>query len=119
MEQRKKKMRVTVNNGSELERFSCPKCKGLLVNREKYCPNCGTGVVYPWDSEWKLMDYADFNELEDMIHKMDYTPAPELSFDVNEHMNIYNWLKELRMYRGIGTLEQCNAKTILKQLGGK
>ena len=38
-------------------------------------------------------------ELHDMIHRFDNTPAPELKLDVNDHMKLYNWLKELELYR--------------------
>lgn len=48
----------------------------------------------------------DSDKLDAMIQKMDVTPCPELKFDINEHMCIYNWLKELRDYRAIGTLDQ-------------
>lgn len=51
-------------------------------------------------------NYVDSDELEAMIHKMDITPCPQLTFDVNEHMNIYNWLKELQLYRSIGPLDK-------------
>lgn len=38
-------------------------------------------------------------ELHDMIHRFDYTPAPELNLDVNDHLKIYNWLRELELYK--------------------
>lgn len=37
-------------------------------------------------------------ELSEMIHKFDYTPTPELALDINDHMKIYNWLRELELY---------------------
>ena len=37
-------------------------------------------------------------ELSEMIHRFDYTPAPELELDVNDHLKIYNWLRELELY---------------------
>jgi hypothetical protein len=41
---------------------------------------------------------VDDPELKDMIHRFDYTPAPELELDVNDHLKIYNWLRELELY---------------------
>ena len=37
-------------------------------------------------------------ELSQMIHRFDYTPASELVLDINDHMKIYNWLRELELY---------------------
>ena len=37
-------------------------------------------------------------ELAAMIHRLDYTPAPELEIDVNDQIKIYNWLRELELY---------------------
>lgn len=100
-------MRITVNDGSELERFRCPRCSSNIFDKHvRRCPTCQQRVVFPWEREWKLLDYNDCNDLEDMIHKMDVTPAPEMAFDVNEQMNIYSWLLELRDYRKIGSLAQ-------------
>jgi hypothetical protein len=45
------------------------------------------------------MNKVEDAELTDMIHKLDITPAPKLELDINDHMNIYNWLKELELYR--------------------
>ena len=47
----------------------------------------------------EIMNKVEDAELTDMIHKLDITPAPKLELDINDHMNIYNWLKELELYR--------------------
>lgn len=47
----------------------------------------------------KTISKVDDPELNDLIHKFDYTPSSELKFNVNEHMSIYNYLKELELYR--------------------
>lgn len=97
-------MRARHNN--VVDAYECPRCTCTLGDRyPKSCPNCQQRVIYPWQSE-KLVEYADSDILDAMIQKMDTTPCPELTFDVNEHMNLYNWLKELRDYRAIGTLAQ-------------
>lgn len=46
----------------------------------------------------EVLNRVDDPELADMIHRFDYTPAPELELDVNDHMKIYNWLRELELY---------------------
>lgn len=51
-------------------------------------------------------NYADSQELEMMIHRLDITPSPEMELNVNDLMSIYNWLKELQMYRNIGPLSK-------------
>lgn len=38
-------------------------------------------------------------ELQEMIKRLDTTPCPLLEFDVNDHLKIYNWLKELELYK--------------------
>ena len=38
-------------------------------------------------------------ELEEMIKRLDNTPCPSLKFDVNDYLKIYNWLKELELYK--------------------
>lgn len=47
----------------------------------------------------EIMNKVEDAELTDMIHKLDTIPAPKLELDINDHMNIYNWLKELELYR--------------------
>ena len=47
----------------------------------------------------EVVNRVDDPELRDMIHRFDYTPSPEMELDVNDHMKIYNWLKELELYR--------------------
>lgn len=47
----------------------------------------------------EVLNKVDDPELEDIIHKFDYTSAPELKLDVNEQLKIYNYLKELKLYR--------------------
>ena len=46
----------------------------------------------------EVVNRVDDPELHDMIHRFDYTPAPELELDVNDHIKIYNWLRELELY---------------------
>ena len=46
----------------------------------------------------EVVNKVDDPELQDMIHRFDYTPAPELELDVNDHLKIYNWLRELELY---------------------
>ena len=47
----------------------------------------------------EVVNRVEDPELANMIHKFDYTPTPELQLDLNDHMKIYNWLKELELYR--------------------
>ena len=47
----------------------------------------------------EIVNKVEDAELTDMIHKFDTIPAPKLELDINDHMNIYNWLKELELYR--------------------
>lgn len=46
----------------------------------------------------EVVNKVDDPELHDMINKFDYTPASELNLDVNDHLKIYNWLRELELY---------------------
>lgn len=47
----------------------------------------------------KVLNEVEDPELQEMIYRLDYTPAPELVLDVNDYLRIYNWLKELELYR--------------------
>ena len=47
----------------------------------------------------EIVTKVDDPELEEMIHRFDYTPAPEINIDVNDQLKIYNWLQELKLYR--------------------
>ena len=47
----------------------------------------------------EIINKIDDSELSDMIYKFDTVSAPDLNLDVNDHMKIYNWLKELELYR--------------------
>lgn len=38
-------------------------------------------------------------ELIEMISRLDNTPADQLNIDIQDQMHIYNWLKELELYR--------------------
>ena len=49
----------------------------------------------------EVVNRVDDPELHDMIHRFDYTPAPNLELDVNDHLKIYNWLRELELYRKV------------------
>lgn len=45
-------------------------------------------------------DKMNYDErLNEMINRFDTVPAPELNLDVNDHMAIYNWLKDLALYK--------------------
>ena len=37
-------------------------------------------------------------ELDEMIHRLDYTPVDKLNIDIQDQMHIFNWLKELELY---------------------
>lgn len=50
-------------------------------------------------------DYTDNKKLEAIIKIFDEVPAPCVTFGVEENMLIYNWLKELQLYRKIGPLK--------------
>ena len=47
----------------------------------------------------EIVNKVEDPELTDMIHRFDYTPAPELNLDVNDYLKIYNWLRELELYK--------------------
>lgn len=38
-------------------------------------------------------------ELIEMIHRLNNTPVSELNIDLGDQVKIYNWLKELELYR--------------------
>ena len=42
----------------------------------------------------EVVNKVEDQELTDMIHRFDYTPTPELNLDVNDHLKIYNLLRE-------------------------
>ena len=46
----------------------------------------------------EVVNKVEDPELHNMIKRFDYTPASELEFDVNDHLKIYNWLRELELY---------------------
>ena len=46
----------------------------------------------------EVVNKVEDPELTDMIYRFDYTPTPELNLDVNDHLKIYNWLRELELY---------------------
>ena len=55
-----------------------------------------------------ILNEVEDQELHDMIHRLDYTPAPCMEFDVNDYLKVYNWLKELELYRKLyGPLGGC------------
>ena len=56
----------------------------------------------------EVITRVDDIELEEMLYRLDNTPAPETEFDVNDQIKIYNWLQELKLYRKLcGPLDQC------------
>ena len=46
----------------------------------------------------EVVNKVEDPELTDMIHRFDYTLTPELNLDVNDHLKIYNWFRELELY---------------------
>lgn len=46
----------------------------------------------------EVVNKVEDPELHNMIKRFDYTPASELELDVNDHLKIYNWLRELELY---------------------
>lgn len=46
----------------------------------------------------EVVNKVDDPELDEMIHRFDYTPAPDLHLDINDQIKIYNWLRELELY---------------------
>lgn len=47
----------------------------------------------------EVVNKVEDPELTDMIHRFDYISAPELNLNVNDHLKIYNWLRELELYK--------------------
>ncbi|MBU5331741.1 hypothetical protein KQI61_05990 [Anaerocolumna aminovalerica] len=57
----------------------------------------------------------DNQELDNYINK--FNSEKDIIIDITDHIRIYNYLKELRMYRVAGTISEildlkCNYKTI-------
>ena len=46
----------------------------------------------------EVVNKVEDPELTDMIHRFDYTPTSDLCLSVNDHLKIYNWLRELELY---------------------
>ena len=46
----------------------------------------------------KVVNKVEDPELTDMIHRFDYIPTSDLCLSVNDHLKIYNWLRELELY---------------------
>lgn len=51
-----------------------------------------------------LDDYIDNSAIQRIVHDLNTIPEPNNTFTVEERMQVYNCLKELLMYRKIGTL---------------
>lgn len=49
----------------------------------------------------EIVNKVNDPELDAMIHKLDNTPASELNIDIQDHMHIYNWLRELELYHAL------------------
>jgi hypothetical protein len=47
----------------------------------------------------ELLSKIEDPELHQMIEKLDATPIPLLQFDADDYIKIYNWLKELELYK--------------------
>ena len=46
----------------------------------------------------EVVNKVEDTELTDMIHRFDYIPTSDLCLSVNDHLKIYNWLRELELY---------------------
>ena len=46
----------------------------------------------------EVVNKVNDHELHNMIHRFDTTSAPDLELDINDHLKIYNWLRELELY---------------------
>ena len=46
----------------------------------------------------EVVNKVEDPELTDMIHRFDYIPTSDLCLSVNNHLKIYNWLRELELY---------------------
>ena len=46
----------------------------------------------------EVVNKVEDPELTDMIHRFDYIPTSDLCLSVNDHLKIYNWLRELELY---------------------
>lgn len=46
----------------------------------------------------EVVNKVEDPELTDMIHRFDYTPTSDLCLSINDHLKIYNWLRELELY---------------------
>lgn len=47
----------------------------------------------------ELLSKVEDPELHQMIERLDKTPVPQLHFDVDDYLKIYNWLKDLELYK--------------------
>ena len=55
-------------------------------------------IQIPLKQEVEVVNKVEDPELTDMIHRFDYTPTSDLCLSVNDHLKIYNWLRELELY---------------------
>ena len=46
----------------------------------------------------EVVNKVEDPELTDMIHRFDYIPTSDLCLSVDDHLKIYNWLRELELY---------------------
>ena len=55
-------------------------------------------IQIPLKQEVEVVNKVEDPELTDMIHRFDYIPTSDLCLSVNDHLKIYNWLRELELY---------------------
>ena len=49
----------------------------------------------------KVVNKVEDSELHDMIYRLNHTLIQDLHLNEKDHIKIYNWLKELELYKKI------------------
>ena len=49
----------------------------------------------------KVVNKVEDPELHDMIYRLNHTLVQDLHLNEKDHIKIYNWLKELELYKKI------------------
>ena len=47
----------------------------------------------------EVINRIDDPKIAEMIYRLGYTQVDDLNIDIQDQINIYNWLKELALYR--------------------
>ena len=47
----------------------------------------------------EVINRIDDPKIAEMIYRLGYTQINDLNIDMQDQMNIYNWLRELELYR--------------------